>query len=385
MNPETNTSYTKVCPTCGTRNSESATRCSVCGRNFTPIEIKSKKAAVQGPRMPEITLSLPVALGLMVVVLAIGAAVVFAVLQKTGTAVTVEKAITPTITVTATHTQIPTSSPTSSPIPTFTPLPPKEYVVKQGDYCSTIAAIFNVSINSIVLLNNLPADCSALSVGQKLLIPQPTPTASPMPSATLSGAEATDVSCPKDTYVVKGGDTLGGIAQSYNVSMDSIRDYNGLTGDLVYEGQKLSIPLCQRLPTAGPTPTATLPPPYPAPNLLLPADGSVFTGANDTITLQWASVGTLRDNEAYQVTIDDVTDGTGRRLVEYVTDTKFIIPVSYRPSGNNPHIIRWVVTSVRQAGVGQDGQPIWVSNGTISTPRVFSWQGGTQTNPTPSK
>ncbi|MBK8823108.1 MAG: hypothetical protein IPN58_10995 [Anaerolineales bacterium] len=34
MSLETNSSKTKVCPTCGTRLSESATRCLVCGTEF---------------------------------------------------------------------------------------------------------------------------------------------------------------------------------------------------------------------------------------------------------------------------------------------------------------------------------------------------------------
>ncbi|GAP18456.1 hypothetical protein LSAC_02351, partial [Levilinea saccharolytica] len=49
--------------------------------------------------MPEVTISLPVALGLLLLVLAIGAAVVYFVLQGTGRVV--EPTVTPTVTVTA--------------------------------------------------------------------------------------------------------------------------------------------------------------------------------------------------------------------------------------------------------------------------------------------
>jgi len=55
---------------------------------------------------------------------------------------------------------------------------------------------------------------------------------------------------------------------------------------------------------AGASPTPTLPPPYPPANLLLPPDGAPFDTANSIITLQWASVGTLRENEAYAVTVE---------------------------------------------------------------------------------
>ncbi len=332
--------------------------------------------------MPEVTLSLPVALGLMVLVLVIGAGAVFGVLQGTGRVV--EPTQTPTLTLTPTLTTTATATLTSTPEPTFTPLPPVEYTVQEGDLCSSIALFFNVSINSIVLLNNLPTDCGILSVGQKLLIPQPTPTASPMPSATLSGVEATDAACERYDYTVNENDTLSGIARSFNVSMDAIKEYNGLTSDIVYSGQDLVIPLCERLPTEGPTPTATLPPPYAAANLLLPADGTAFLTANETITLQWASVGTLRENETYSVTIEDVTEGEGRKLVDYVTDTKYIVPTSFRPSGTTPHILRWYIEPVRQMGTSKDGQPIWSSAGAASVPRVFTWVGTTSAStPTP--
>lgn len=331
--------------------------------------------------MPEITLSLPVALGLMILVLAIGAAVVFTFLRSTG------QVTEPTPTVTVTHTPTititPSPSPTGTTAPSPTPLPPMEYEVKAGDYCSSIAALYNVSVNSIVLLNNLPADCGTLSVGQKLMIPAPTPTASPMPTSTLSAAEATETACEKVDYTVTANDTLGGIAATYNVSQESIKEFNNLPSDTVFEGQRLTIPLCQRV-AVGTTPTPTVPPPYPAPNLLLPADGASFTGSTETITLQWASVGELRQNEAYAVTVEDVTEASGERLVEYTTDTKFILPASFRPNADTPHIIRWSVVPVRQTSSNQEGEAVWEPAGTASILRVFSWWGaGAAVTPTP--
>lgn len=373
MSPTNNPSSDRVCPTCGTRLSDNTTRCLVCGRTFASGGSVSAKA-VAAPRMPEITLSLPVALGIMVLVLAIGAAVVFFLLRSTGRVI--EPTLTPTVTQTATITPSPSPTPTNTPMPTFTPLPPIEYEVKAGDLCGTIALFFNVSIQSIVLENNLPPNCGILSIGQKLLIPQPTPTASPMPTATLSEIEKTDAACEQITYTVRDGDTLSGIARSYNVSIESLREYNGLATDMVYGGQPLIIPLCARKPTPGPTPTATPPPLYPAPNLLLPADGTAFLSGSDVITLQWASVGTLRENESYSVTIEDVTDGGNRKMVQYATDTKLIVPTSFRPSGSTPHIVRWWVMPVRQTGTGQDGRPIWQPAGAASIQRVFSWVGG---------
>lgn len=380
MSPESSTSK-HVCPTCGTRLSENATRCLVCGRNLTAADTGGKSKSVQGPRIPTVTLSLPIALGLIILILAIGAAIIFGVLQGTGKVV--EPTATPTLTLTPTTTITVTASLTPSPIPTFTPLPPVEYVVQANDTCLSIAYAFQVSVISIVTQNNLPAECNTLSIGQKLLIPQPTPTPSPMPTSTLSESEATEAACDKIDYEVQANDTLSAIAATYNVEMDAIREYNGLPNDIVYQGQELVIPLCARKPTAGPTPTSTPPPPYPAPNLLLPADGTAFLAANDTITLQWAAVGTLRENEAYAIQIEDVTEGSGKKVTEYVSDTKFILPTSLRPSGDTPHIYRWTVFTVRQTGTAKDGSPVWEPGGAASTPRVFSWLGGREA-PTPT-
>ena len=81
MNQESSSSKTKVCPTCGTRLSENATRCLVCGTEFTPKpELKIAKKAeksVQASRMPEIRLSLPAAVGILAVVIIIASVVVF--------------------------------------------------------------------------------------------------------------------------------------------------------------------------------------------------------------------------------------------------------------------------------------------------------------------
>lgn len=371
---------TKLCPTCGTRVSEDAARCLVCGADLTAASeggSRPVRPSVQGSRLPEVTISLPAALGLLGLFLTIGAVLVYFAMSQTGGAATAMLAETLTPTVTLTETATPSPTPVT-PTPTDTPAPtptPQTYIVKANDTCSGIAFAFGVSINSIVLVNNLPADCSALFEGQQLSIPAPTPTATPPPTATLSPAEATEAACSKFEYTVQENDTLSSIALNFAVPMDSIRQYNGLVNDTVRFGQVLEIPLCDRVLIGGPTATPTPPPPYPAPNLLLPPDGAPFTLADDSITLQWASVGTLRENEAYAVTIEDVTEGQARKEVAYVIDTKYIVPSSFRPQANMPHVMRWWVVTVRQVGTDEDGEPIWEPGGAASVPRVFTWTG----------
>ncbi|MCJ7703631.1 MAG: LysM peptidoglycan-binding domain-containing protein [Anaerolineales bacterium] len=379
-----NSSNTKLCPTCGTRISEDATRCLVCGSELAKAgEAVSKGTQpIRGSRMPEITLSLPVAIGLLALFLAIGATMVFFALQQTGKIE--EPTQTPTLTLTLTPSLTPTPvtpTVTSTPEPTATPF---SYEVKAGDTCGGIAFAFDISVQSIVRLNNLPADCATLFQGQNLLIPYPTPTASPFPTATLSGLDATLAACEKINYTVQENDTLSSIAANYNVPIEAIKEFNGMVNNTVYQGLNVIVPLCERNATPGPSPTPTPPPPYPAPNLLLPIDGAHFAITDRIITLQWAAVGSLNSNEAYAVTVEDVTEGTGRKTVGYVQETKYIVPATFRSTESIPHIYRWWVMTVRQIGTDESGKPIWDTAGANSIQRTFTWIGEESTeNPTP--
>ncbi len=69
---------------------------------------------------------------------------------------------------------------------------------------------------------------------------EPAPTGSPIvptESTTLSGQ-----SVQGQVYVVQQGDTLYSIARTHGVSVDAIKQANGLTSDEIYIGQQLIIP-----------------------------------------------------------------------------------------------------------------------------------------------
>ena len=367
----------RVCPTCGSRVTPDASRCLVCGTDLHPRSLGGR-----GRRGLQVSLSLPIALLLLAFFSLISAGLTFAAFRFTGiggppATPTATETPTPTLTLT------PTATSTEAPTPTATPLPPIEYRVAQGDTCAVLAGFYKVSVRSIIELNGLGTEC-LLTVGMVLNIPQPTPTPLPPPTATLSPAEATAAACSSISYTVEENDALSSIALNYNVSMQAIKDYNGLTSDTVFSGQILIIPLCERI-TSGPTPTATPPPPYPAPNLLLPQDGASFTLSNDSIPLQWAVVGELRENEFYQVTVEDITEGSGRqKIVDYVKDTKYVVPTGLRPQESIAHIFRWWVVAVRQVGSDSDDEPRYSMAGSASLMRYFSWTGAAPgATPTP--
>jgi LysM repeat protein len=367
-----------LCPTCGSRLPAGARKCEVCGTEF-----RSGKSSKKRSSSAQISLSLPVALAILAVFTTLAVGLTYIATQGLGVgAPSTEEA---TITNTPTETQTAEPTATQTPVSSPTPLPTIEYIVDVNDTLGAIAVGYDVSIQSILQLNPGINSQSILSVGQRIYLPQPTPTPSPEPTSTLPPEEATIAACDTVLYTVEANDTLGSIAANYNVRAQAIQDFNDLTSDTVFLGQVLIIPLCERNPTPGPSPTPTKPPPYPAPNLLLPQDGAAFTLADDTVTLQWAAVGELRDNESYRVTVEDITEGSGtRRIVDYVKDTKYIVPTSLRPNESTPHIMRWWVQVVRQTGITVEGEARYEPGGTVSNQRDFVWSGAAPgATPTP--
>ena len=193
-----------VCPKCGSRVSARATRCVVCGN---PLQ---SGAAAKRRASPQITLSLPVALALLAVFALLASGLTFVADPGHGAGPAAEPTGTPDHHADD-HRHPAAVADRDAPSPTATPEPPIEYTVVEGDSAWAWRRFFGVSVQSIVELNRLPATCP-LSIGQRLLIPQPTPTPLPPPTETLSPDEATDVACEKVTYTVQDNDTLSGIA-----------------------------------------------------------------------------------------------------------------------------------------------------------------------------
>jgi hypothetical protein len=75
------------------------------------------------------------------------------------------------------------------------------------------------------------------------------------------------------------------------------------------------------------------------------------------------------------VTIENISSGNGDKFLNYVKDTRFIVPVSLRPTDGSTRIYRWSVSVVRISGTTDAGNPIYVSAGQTSERRVFAWGG----------
>jgi LysM repeat protein len=81
--------------------------------------------------------------------------------------------------------------------------------------------------------------------------PPATPTATSAPSATPTPSYV--------IYVVQAGDTLSGIASRFGVTVQAIRDANGISGDIINIGTQLVIPTAGGSVLPPPNPTATPP------------------------------------------------------------------------------------------------------------------------------
>ncbi len=371
----TPTAGPSLCPVCGSRVGSAGTRCLVCGAELAQHKPGQARAGTLGAR--------PLSLGQLglivgvVLLLIVGGAFLAVSL---GYIDPEQYTNPPTATLTETATVPPTSTgtpePTETPAPTDTPLPPRDYVVQSGDTCLGIAFNLGVSVNAIVSANPvLGAACQLPSPGQTIKVPFPTPTASPFPTATLSGiSDSTAV--PRVTHTVVEGDNLELIARRYGLSAQDLIEVNGLpSADILQVGRVLVIPI-ERAITPGPTSTPTAVPPYPPPNLLVPADGQSF-GPEELVTLQWVSVGELRPGEAYRVTLEDVTCQCARTWSAIATDTRLTLPAGYQPEDDRPHVYRWSVIPVRiRPGTSGPNAVYDPASDRSSISRTFIWQRG---------
>ena len=120
------------------------------------------------------------------------------------------------------------------------------YVVKNGDYLGRIASRNRCTVAQIKRWNGLKSN--NIRVGQRLVIYRGGggPSTSSSSSATTAAApssssSSTQSSTPTGTYTVKSGDTLSGIATRHGVTVNQLKQWNGLTSNNIKVGQKLKL------------------------------------------------------------------------------------------------------------------------------------------------
>ena len=127
------------------------------------------------------------------------------------------------------------------------------HVVRWGENLTSIAARYGTTIQAILHANGLP-NANRIYAGQRLVIP------------TAAPPQAPPASCGQ-TYTVRYGDTLSGIALRFGVSMNAILRANRVVNPhRIYPGQVLSIPCgAQPAPPHVQPPQHVPPRPRPAP------------------------------------------------------------------------------------------------------------------------
>jgi LysM repeat protein len=139
------------------------------------------------------------------------------------------------------------------------------YTIAKGDTISGVALRYGLRWQDVVAVNpgispnklrvgqviQLPGqvDISKAAPAKKITAPKSTAPKSTAPktSAPKSAKASTG---PGTAYVVKSGDSLGGIAYRHGVKVDAIRKANNLTSDKLSVNQKLTIPGAKKGATA---------------------------------------------------------------------------------------------------------------------------------------
>lgn len=102
------------------------------------------------------------------------------------------------------------------------------YTVKRGDTLYSIARSYNIDINELKNYNNLTDNI--LSINQELKIP-------------IKNIEEEKVSTEYTDYIVKRGDSLYNISKTYGIPIQDLMKYNNLNTNLLSIGQILKIPV----------------------------------------------------------------------------------------------------------------------------------------------
>lgn len=132
------------------------------------------------------------------------------------------------------------------------------YIIQRGDTLSKISKRYNIKIDAIKA-SNPQIKNDVIRLGQKIKLPgkvdvgeQTVPAGAFASNQTkrpaLAAASKKDPAPAKaytgatKEYIVKNGDTLGGIAIASGLTVRQLKELNGLSKDIIRVGQKLKVP-----------------------------------------------------------------------------------------------------------------------------------------------
>ncbi|SFR36530.1 membrane-bound lytic murein transglycosylase D [Robiginitalea myxolifaciens] len=124
------------------------------------------------------------------------------------------------------------------------------YRVRSGDYLGKIAERYGVGVSQIKRWNGLRSN--NLRIGQRLTIYPRKPVTTAKPSTSNSSKETTTTASSSaggaKIHVVRKGDSLWTISQQYpGVSIENLKEWNGLRGNTLMPGTRLKLCNCNSL------------------------------------------------------------------------------------------------------------------------------------------
>lgn len=96
-------------------------------------------------------------------------------------------------------------------------------------------------INQIIAGPGVVVTTAPIVTPEQPIIVTPTPTTSPISTPGTGSIQSLPLGGER-THTVQSGDTLYNISRRYGVTVDQLKQRNGLTGDMIRVGQQLIIP-----------------------------------------------------------------------------------------------------------------------------------------------
>lgn len=205
---------------------------------------------------------------------------------------------------------------------------PAVYTIARGDTISAIAGRYGLDTRAVLALNKLQAN-TVIYPGQRIRLTGSAPAATkaaPAPSAAVKSASASSAGAGR-VYVVKSGDTLGGIAARHGVGLSEVLKWNGLNmGSIIYPGQKIKV---------GGSSTAVPSAPAATPAVRATPSGSYTIKAGDTLSGIAARNGVRLSDvlSANRLTVSSIIY-PGQKLA--IPGSSTIAPASSKPAASTP-------------------------------------------------